>query len=72
MNSDRQPDCQIDCPFGGLMGPLGSELVDCSSWDMDKVQQYGGWNVGQILARSNLLKTFLGDDFGFGGLFPSF
>ena len=50
MNSDRQPDSQIDCPFGGLMGPLGSELVDYSSWDMDKVQQYGGWNVGQILA----------------------
>ena len=61
--------------LGVWRGPMGSKLGDCSSWDMDNAQRYGGWIVGQILACYNLTLTawdLAGEDFWFVGLFPSF
>ena len=47
----------VFCPFGGLMGFLGSRLGDMAPWDVDEAQGCGGWIVWKILGRFDLTLT---------------
>ena len=38
-------------PFGGLMRPSGVTNGSLAFGDVNKAQQYGGWNVWLILGR---------------------
>ena len=44
----------VFCPFGGLIGALGSRLEEMASWDVNEARGYGGWIVWQILGRYDL------------------